>query len=134
MFWLNKSKQLRQRDSLIKSELNITQENKIWNVNDGNIDTLNTAIQESNHCDTILINNGTFTLEDDNIFNNKQLQIIGNENVKIDFDKDDAECWALGDCKLYFKNLQLLLSNDLVVCTNSSLYIENCEVTSECWA
>ena len=133
-FESNENKQLKERESLIKTELNVTEDNKIWNINDGDIDTLKTAIQESNPGDTILINNGTFTLEDHNIFNHKQLQIIGNENAKIEFDNHDyldenVDYWELCNSNLYFKNLQLSFLSDLQIFTNSSLWIENCGVT-----
>ena len=135
-FDLNESQQLRQRESLIKTELNVTEENKIWHINDGDSYTLETAIQESNHGDTILINNGTYELEgNDNIFSNKCLKIIGNENVEIQFyiiEKSfmPLDYWEFCNSKIYFKNLRLSLLSSLKITKNSSLWIENCEVRS----
>ena len=141
-FDLNENMQLRQRELSIKTELGINlieNKNKTWKVSDGSIETLNNAISKSKPGDTILIDNGEYILEDDNMFKNKMLQIIGiGNNVKIEL-PDYEDYVHIENSKLYFKNVRLCtmsmdddgMSLGLGLFSNSSLWIENCEINFE---
>eukprot|EP01083_Nonionella_stella_P257112 880355_1 len=138
-FDLNENIQLKERELFIENELQITSDNTIWKVKDGNIESLNTALTKSNSGDTILMNNGTYILNDDRMFNDKNLKIIGvGNNVKIEL-PDYEDYVNIINSKLYFKNVKLYtiatinggLSSGLMVCSNSSLWIQNCDINTE---
>ena len=132
-FDLNERMLLRARELSIEKELNTCKTNIIWKIEEDDEEALKIAIARAQNGDTILIDDGYYVLEDNTLFTDKMLQIIGiGDDVTIELPDYEEFVYMLG-CKLYFKHITICTMNNglsmgLYVCSGNSLWIEDCEI------